>query len=283
MGDGVSGGVMEDGQPLVVRDMDATDREPAPADRRYQTRSFISFPITIRGRKLGVLNVTDKEDGTPYNESDLGLLETLAPQMALALDRADWQEKAALFQLISITDPLTGLLNRRYLEERLAEELRRSERENYAMSFLMIDIDDFKYYNDHNGHQAGDLALEMVAQCLKSVLRAADIASRYGGEEFCILLPQTKLDEAILIAQRIRQRVEDAHVPHGQKQPLGVVTVSIGVSAFDEIHQTPAAIIGGADRALYIAKDLGKNRIQVFDQSNSDPINRNADERSQQK
>ena len=280
LGDGVSGEVMLNGQPLIVRDMDVSGRVPAPAERLYKTRSFISYPISIRGRKLGVLNVTDKDDGSPYDETDLGLIEALAPQMALALDRADWQEKAAQFQLISITDPLTGLLNRRYLEERLAEELRRSERQNYAMGFLMIDIDDFKFYNDQNGHQAGDLALEMTAQCLKSVLRAADVASRYGGEEFCILLPQTSLDEATAIAERIRQRVERTRVPHGKTQPLGVVTVSIGVSAFDKSLQTPTAIIGAADRALYLAKRRGKNRVELLRDDDADLVNRNANERA---
>lgn len=280
LGDGVSGEVMLNGRPLIVRDMNVSGRTPAPADRLYETRSFISYPISIRGRKLGVLNVTDKVDGSPYDETDLGLIETLAPQMALALDRADWQEKAAQFQLISITDPLTGLLNRRYLEERLAEELKRSERQNYAMGFLMIDIDDFKYYNDQNGHQAGDLALEMTAQCLKSVLRAADVASRYGGEEFCILLPQTSLDEASAIAERIRQRVERTRVPYGKTQPLGVVTVSIGVSAFDERRQSPKAIIGAADRALYLAKRRGKNRVEILHDDDPDVVNRDANERA---
>lgn len=268
LGDGVSGTVLLQGRPLVVNDLEAAGREPAPAERLYKTKSFISYPISIGGRKVGVLNMTDKTDGSSYDEIDLGLLETIAPQMALALDRAEWQEKATQFQLMSITDPLTGLLNRRYLEERLAEELKRSERQQYAMSFMMIDIDDFKYYNDQNGHQAGDLALEMTAQCLKSVLRAADVASRYGGEEFCILLPQTKLDEATAIAERIRRRVERTRFPHGKTQPLSMVTVSIGVSALEETVNTPAEIIGTADRALYRAKRLGKNRVQVLD---SDP------------
>ncbi|MBV9210969.1 MAG: diguanylate cyclase [Acidobacteria bacterium] len=279
LGDGISGTVMMNGRPLVVRDLEAAGREPAPAERLYKTKSFISYPISIGGRKVGVLNLTDKTDGSAYDEMDLGLIETLAPQMALALDRAEWQEKAAQFQLMSITDPLTGLLNRRYLEERLAEELRRSERQNYAMSFVMIDIDDFKFYNDQNGHPAGDLALEMTAQCLKSVLRAADVASRYGGEEFCILLPQTKLDEATAIAERIRRRVERTRFPHGKTQPLGMVTVSIGVSALDENLNTPAAIIGAADRALYLAKRTGKNRVQVLNDP-TDSRTTDADERA---
>src|ERR1700736_236212 len=162
---------------------------------------------------------------------------------------------------MSITDPLTGLLNRRYLEERLTEELKRSRRHDYEMSFMMLDIDDFKIYNDRNGHQAGDLALEMTAQCLRSALRGADVASRYGGEELSILLPQTSLAEAVSIAERIRRRVERTRFPHGNSQPLGAVTLSIGVSCYDEEHETAEAIIEGADKALYDAKSKGKNRV----------------------
>jgi len=107
---------------------------------------------------------------------------------------------------MSITDPLTGLHNRRYLEARLTEELSRSKRYNYPLSFMMIDIDDFKLYNDRNGHQAGDRALEITAQCLRAALRKVDVASRYGGEEFSILLPQTTLQEAGVLADRIRRK-----------------------------------------------------------------------------
>jgi diguanylate cyclase (GGDEF)-like protein len=119
----------------------------------------------------------------------------------------------------------------------------------------------------------------MTAQCLKSVLRAADVASRYGGEEFCILLPQTKLDEAVAIAERIRRRVERTRFPHGKTQPLGMVTVSIGVSALDEATNTPTVIIASADRALYQAKGMGKNRVQVLNDP-TDSITTDADERT---
>jgi diguanylate cyclase (GGDEF)-like protein len=264
LGEGVAGSVLVDGRPLVVRDVESTGHRPAPAERSYKTKSFISYPISIGGRKVGVLNVTDKAGGESYDDIDLSLIESIAPQMAMALDRAEWQEKANQFQLMSITDPLTGMLNRRYLIERLAEELKRSKRQEYPMSFMMIDIDDFKLYNDRNGHQAGDLALEMTAQCLKSALRAADVASRYGGEEFCILLPQTALGEAIAIAERIQRRITRVRFPHGKSQPLGSVTVSIGVSAFSPELETPETIIEAADRALYLAKSRGKNRVEAF-------------------
>ncbi len=267
LGEGVAGGVLETGRALVVENMEAAGIEPAPPERQYKTKSFISYPIRIGGRTIGVLNVTDKATGEKYNDVDLSLLEIIGPQVALALERAEWQERAKEFQLMSITDPLTGLLNRRYLQERMNEEVNRSKRYDYPMSFLMIDIDDFKSYNDLNGHQAGDQALQITAHCLKVALRSADVACRYGGEEFGILLPQTPLNEASAIAERMRQRVADTVYPHGKSQPLGGVTISIGVSTFYKQVDTPELIIAAADRALYDAKSKGKNRIESIQAS----------------
>jgi diguanylate cyclase (GGDEF)-like protein len=263
-GEGVAGEVIETGKALMVTDVGSSGLTPAPAERRYKTGSFISYPITIGGRKIGVLNVTDRLDGAAFDAVDLSLLEIIGPQVALALERAEWQERAAQFQLMSITDALTGLPNRRYLEERLTEELNRSRRYDYPMSFLMIDIDDFKAYNDNNGHQAGDLALQISAHCLKAALRSADVASRYGGEEFCILLPQTSITEATSIAERIVHRVATTHFPHGKSQPLGRVTISIGVSTFSKSVNSAETVIAAADRALYRAKSLGKDRIEFY-------------------
>jgi diguanylate cyclase (GGDEF)-like protein len=261
-GEGISGEVIETGKALMIEDVDLSGLTPAPAERLYKTKSFISYPIKIGGRKIGVLNVTDKSGGGKYDDVDLSLLEIIGPQVALALERAEWQERATEFQLMSITDPLTSLPNRRYLEERLTEELNRSKRYDYPMSFLMIDIDDFKAYNDNNGHQAGDLALQISAHCLKAALRSADVASRYGGEEFCILLPQTSITEAGVIADRIRQRVATTHFPHGKSQPLGRVTVSIGVASYSVSINSAETVIAAADRALYQAKSKGKDRVE---------------------
>jgi diguanylate cyclase (GGDEF)-like protein len=184
--------------------------------------------------------------------------------VALALERAEWQERAKEFQLMSITDPLTGLLNRRYLQERMNEEVNRSKRYDYPMSFLMIDIDEFKTYNDLNGHQAGDQALQITAHSLKVALRSADVACRYGGEEFGILLPHTTVTEASVIAERMRQRVAETEYPHGKTQPEGVVTISIGIATLHKNVDTPDRIIAAADRALYSAKRKGKNRIEFY-------------------
>jgi len=276
MGEGISGSVLRDGRALMVRNADSFGIGRAHIERNYKSKSFISYPIEIGGKKVGVLNITDRKDGESFNQYHLNLLETIGPQMALALDRAEWQEKAAQFQLMSITDPLTGLLNRRYLEERLTEELNRSKRNLTPMSFVMVDIDDFKRYNDSNGHQAGDDALELTAQCLKSVLRSEDVAARYGGEEFSILLPQTNIDEAHFIAQRLREKICDTDYAHGRAQPLGAVTVSIGVSSFTKLLDNPIAIIGAADRALYVAKGAGKNRVHLDEESYRDYLGTNA-------
>jgi diguanylate cyclase (GGDEF)-like protein len=264
LGEGISGQVLESGKPLVVSSMEISGLTPAPAERKYRTKSFISYPITMRGRKIGVLNVTDKIAGGTFDDVDLSMLEIVGPQIAVALERAEWQERATQFQLMSITDPLTGLLNRRYLEERLTEELNRSQRYNYSMSCLMIDIDDFKSYNDRNGHQAGDVALRTTAHALKATLRSADVACRYGGEEFCILLPQTTLSEAGVIAERMRLRVAETDYPYGKSQPLGNVSVSIGISTFAKEINTAEQIIAAADQALYSAKHGGKNRIEFY-------------------
>jgi diguanylate cyclase (GGDEF)-like protein len=262
VGEGIAGLVAREGRPLVGT-MDDLGRQSSP-DRGYKTKSFISYPIAIGNRKFGVLNFADKIGGGAYDASDLSVIELVAPQIALALERASWQQRANQFQLMSITDPLTGLHNRRYLEARLTEELSRSKRYNYPLSFMMIDIDDFKLYNDRNGHQAGDRALEITAQCLRAALRKVDVASRYGGEEFSILLPQTTLPEAGVLADRIRRKILGAQFPHGKSQPLGALSVSIGLSTFSASLDSAEAIVRAADRALYHAKSHGKNRAYAY-------------------
>jgi diguanylate cyclase (GGDEF)-like protein len=262
LGEGIAGAVMRENRPLVatVEELGRT----SSAERRYKTNSFISYPITIGNRRFGVLNLADKAGGGVYDLHDLSVIDLVAPQIALALERASWQQRANQFQLMSITDPLTGLHNRRYLEARLAEELSRSKRYDYPLSFMMIDIDDFKVYNDLNGHQAGDRALEITAQCLHAALRKVDVASRYGGEEFSILLPQTSLEEAGAIADRIRRKIMTTPYPHGRTQPTGAVTVSIGLSTLSASLDSAEAIVRAADRALYHAKGHGKNRAYAY-------------------
>ena len=259
IGDRVARQVLHSGEPIVVQNINKIGLQKAPADWNYKTDSFISYPIEIGSRKIGVLNVTDRAGSENYSDSDLELLRAIVPQIAVLIDRAGLKHKAGEFEQLSVTDPLTGLLNRRYLEERLAEEIKRSNRHGFPMSFMMIDVDDFKSYNDNFSHPEGDKALQLVGHCLKDTLRGADVAARYGGEEFSILLPQTNSQEAETIAERIREKVETTHFPNRQ------VTISIGIASCSQVICTPQEIIAAADKALYAAKREGRNNVQVYE------------------
>lgn len=252
---------LEKGAPVVAADFRSIGLPASPPEWRYRTSSFISFPIMIGDRRLAVMNFTDRAGRDDFDERDVDLLRTIAPQIAVAIDHEALKDKAGELQQLSLTDPLTGLLNRRYLEERLSEEINRARRRFSEICLLMIDVDYFKSYNDSFGHTAGDTALRLVANALKESLRAADVAARYGGEEFSILLPQTSTEEAAIIADRIRMSVEKIAFPKRR------VTISIGIAAFFPEFAEPKDWISAADSALYEAKGLGRNRVCVYDRS----------------
>jgi diguanylate cyclase (GGDEF)-like protein len=264
IGDRVARLVLQNGKPVVVNDVNKIGLPAAPSEWKYKTNSFISYPFSIGDRRVGVLNVTDKADGLAYSEFDLELLNAIAPQVAVLIDRASLKNKAGEFEQLSVTDALTGLLNRRYLEERLAEEIKRSNRYGYPMSFMMVDVDNFKTYNDTFGHTEGDRALKIVGRCLRETLRSADVAARYGGEEFSILLPQTSLAEAETIAERLRANIEATEFPNRQ------ITVSVGIANCSLELNSAHDLIVAADNALYAAKRRGKNNVQIYDNIKKD-------------
>ena len=249
-------------EPVVISDVAKTGLPPAPAERHYKTASFLSCPINIGGRTIGVMSFTDRASGKPFDNSSLELFQAIAPQLAVAIDRAALKEKAGEFEQLSVTDALTGLLNRRYIEERLMEEIKRSNRHGFPMSFMMLDVDLFKSYNDQFGHPAGDEALKIVGNVIRETLRGADVAARFGGEEFAILLPQTTAPEAAMIAERIRQNVEETKFPHRR------VTLSIGVASCSAELCSSPNLISAADKALYEAKRRGRNRVRTFEEMN---------------
>jgi diguanylate cyclase (GGDEF)-like protein len=259
VGQRIANRIFEQGRPLLVSNIGKINLKPAPGGRKYKTDSFLSYPLAIGGRQLAVLNFSDKVDGRMFEESDLELLHSIAPQMALAIDRAMLKDKAGEYEQLSVTDALTGLLNRRYLEERLTEEIKRSNRHGYPMSFMMIDVDDFKTYNDSFGHPEGDKVLKMVGHVLRDTLRGADVAARYGGEEFSILLPQTTSEEGHTIAERIRARIEETDFINR------VVTVSIGIASCSLELNSADDLIAAADKALYEAKRLGRNNVKIYE------------------
>ena len=266
----VAQSVLTAGKPIVVEDINRTRLRSAPPEWRYKTDSFISYPILLGDRRIAVMNFTDKASGSAFEARDIELLDAIAPQIAVAIDRTSLKDMAGEFEQLSVTDALTGLLNRRYLEKRLDEEIQRSKRHRFPMSLMLLDVDEFKTYNDSFGHPAGDAALKIVAGVLQDILRGADVAARYGGEEFAILLPQTTSSEAAVIAERLRQRIEHTEFPKRK------VTVSIGIASCSSDVDTPQDIVEAADHALYEAKNHGRNNVQIYDgygKSFNDKIN----------
>jgi diguanylate cyclase (GGDEF)-like protein len=157
---------------------------------------------------------------------------------------------------------LTGLYNRKYFSDVLANELARAERRNQRFSVAMIDADHFKKYNDTLGHQAGDALLKAIGDILRESLRSMDYASRYGGDEFIVLLPEVSVEGAVEVAERIRKKVTAARL-RSEPDLAAAFTVSIGVASFPEHGESPEALIAGADGALYHAKRNGRNRVVV--------------------
>ena len=167
----------------------------------------------------------------------------------------------------SITDPLTGIYNRRYLDHRLEEEVSRSQRYNLPFSMLMLDIDHFKRVNDTHGHQAGDLILKTFSRIILDTLRESDIVARYGGEEFLIILPNTGEPGALAMAERLRNMVEEYEfaLPENKEENTRSIsiTVSIGVASYSSEISEYRSLIENADRALYRAKSAGRNKVVV--------------------
>jgi diguanylate cyclase (GGDEF)-like protein len=164
---------------------------------------------------------------------------------------------------LAVTDGLTGLHNHRFLHEQLETAVERSRRDGIKIAMLMIDVDHFKKYNDKNGHPAGDEALRQVARCIAEDRRQVDIVARYGGEEFAILLHDVTRAQAVEVAEKIRTRVSESPIVHADKQPLGRMTVSIGVALCPEDADTAPSLLEVADVALYRAKKAGRDTVVV--------------------
>jgi len=269
LGDPIAGAVLAEGVPMLVIDAQNDKRVPQRRPGHYKTPSFISFPITVGSRKVGVVNLTDRLDGTPFQEEDVAMLELMSPHLALIIDRTEWHRKAETFQRMSLTDPLTNLPNRRYLEDRLFEEVERSKRYGTPLSFVIVDVDHFKNFNDVHGHTNADRVLIRTAQILRGSIRAIDTSARFAGDEFCIVLPETEIRAAAAIAERLRSSVSNTEFRTEQGEKIGNVTISIGVSSFSSFRQSPLSIIQAADRALYDAKTRGRNCVSVFEDSAS--------------
>lgn len=263
VGEGISGSIAQKGISVMVRDI---ENEVPPLKNRpiYKTKSFISIPLKLDNRVIGVINVSDKITGEVFSEQDLHLLESFANYASIALERGAYYSMSEELKLLSMTDPLTGLFNRRYFRERLFEEMERVKRHGEGFTVFMMDIDNFKLANDRYGHMAGDEILKSVARTIRDAVRSMDVVARYGGEEFAVILPHTGKKGAFVIAERIRKNVGEARVSIGDG--FDCTTISLGVAEYPNDAQNIDDLIDKADKAMYSAKKMGKNRVVVYEQ-----------------
>lgn len=221
---------------------------------------YLCVPLIAQGELIGLLHIAQSHLATELlNESQQRLAETIADQIALALANLKLRQS---LQNQSTRDPLTGLYNRRYLEETLEREFHRAQRNNQNVGVIMVDIDYFKQFNDQFGHDAGDVVLKKLGQFLNEHIRKGDIACRYGGEEFILILPGAALEVIHTRAKVLNAKIKQLAIQH-RNQNLGVITLSIGVACFPQHGSTAEDVLRAADIALYHAKAQGRDQAVV--------------------
>jgi diguanylate cyclase (GGDEF)-like protein len=216
-------------------------------------RPLAAVPLIYQQRFMGTLLVRSDDPSRIWQENEVLLLRTVADQVTIAVNHA---RLFAQTQQQALTDGLTGCFNRRSFEMQLEKDLQLATRMRQPLSLIMLDVDHFKNVNDTYGHDAGDVALRMLADGLREELRGVDTAARYGGEEFAVILPQAGMEGAMVVAERLRARLENTEIPR-----VGHITASFGVATFPLHAASRDGLVTTADRALYDAKHCGRNRV----------------------
>lgn len=216
----------------------------------------LEVPVTYRENVIGELVVEDNLPGRNWEDEEVLMVKTVSDQLAVAISHA------RLFRKIETqakTDGLTGLYNHGWFQDRLDHELKLSDRYHTQVSLILLDLDQLKRINDTYGHVAGDTTLCHVAQSMRAVVREVDLCARYGGEEFCIILPQCSREDALQVAERIRASIASVFVPR-----VGQVTASFGVATYPTDAKIKEELVEMADRAMYLAKAAGRNRVRTL-------------------
>lgn len=249
LGNDIAGRVALMGRAVLVKDIENDRHFKRPNRPSYKSASFISAPIIYQGKPLGVINVADKTGWgqKSFSELDLRILNLISRQVSFLMGTRQ----------LSVTDHLTDLLNFRYFTKALDREFHRTKRYSNSLCLIMIDVDDFKSYNDTFGHLEGDDLLQRVAVCLKRNIRSVDTACRYAGDEFIIILPETEIHQAKVVAKKISNNIDMLRF----KQK---VTISFGIANQTLFMENSKDLIASVDQALYKAKREGKNRAFVY-------------------
>lgn len=251
VGVGALGHAVKFGRPTT----EVVGEEPSVEVHPERPLRSLAVPLVVGARVSGAIEFSSPEPRL-LTDGSLEVLETLAIHAAASIEAARLHGHA---EELGKTDALTGLANRRSLDTDLAMECERTSRYQRPLALIMFDVDHFKEFNDAFGHQRGDEALQELAATVRLELRATDTAYRYGGEEFVVLARETPGDEAYVLAERLRVRIQAHFASHGSTTPI---TASFGIGVFPPGEPNPARLIGSADAALYDAKAQGRNRVQ---------------------
>lgn len=254
-GRGVSGHVAATGEAVLIPGTHAI----TPDEREPQYPTQLSVPLRSRNRVLAVLNFYEKYEGW-FTQTDLRTVRSLTDQAGVAIENVLSHQEA---QRMAIMDGLTGIWNHRWFQIQLAREIDRAQRFRRPFSLVVMDIDDFKIFNDTYGHQVGDFVLVEVARRIKSTIRDVDMFARYGGEEFELLLSETDASGAQNAAEKMRKAISGTPFVTDMAAEQLRVTVSVGVATYPEAGLDPATLFKAADLAMYRAKSLGKNQVVV--------------------
>ncbi|ACL70877.1 GGDEF domain-containing protein [Halothermothrix orenii] len=250
-------------KPIIIKSIDGNDPVQVRLASYFGMSEFAVIPLINQGKPVGAIIIDNIVNHKPITVKDLDSITPLAIQAAMAIDNANLYNKT---QKMAITDGLTGLYNQRYFLEVIDKYFKTAREKNRHLSILIMDIDNFKNYNDVNGHLAGNTALSRLTDIIKKSIRKKDVPCRFGGEEFAVLFPDTTRDEAYNLAETIRKNIEKTPFYNEDVQPGGRLTVSLGLAIFPDDSQEVKDLLDKADQALYKAKNNGKNRIEFFSQ-----------------